>query len=354
MTRPWRSRLLLVVFVLAPLALSAAACGGDGAPASGRPKLVVSMFGYAADRVEETVIKPFERQTGIDVVVETGANADRLSKLRINRNAPTVDVTLMSDFYAALGEHEGLFEKVDAAALPNLADVRPFARNPAGYGPAYTFALLGMIYRTDRVQGTPTPDQLISGRYKGQIAVPDMAITAGIPFLLALAEAYGSGPTDMEAAFRTLVRMKPDVLTFFSRSTELASLLDREEVVMAPALDLFAVDLVQRGQPIAWAPFPVGRYLVTNRAELVKGSPRRAEGQKFIDFLLSPAVQAQAAESFHDKPVNRTVKVPPVLAGLSGKAATDPVGAGFRPVDFTSVMSNYGTWVERFAREVAG
>ncbi|MGO4426620.1 hypothetical protein AB4Z54_49955, partial [Streptomyces sp. MCAF7] len=38
-------------------------------------KLTVSTFGFGADRFEETVIKPFEKKTGIDVTLETGANA---------------------------------------------------------------------------------------------------------------------------------------------------------------------------------------------------------------------------------------------------------------------------------------
>ncbi|GAA2284215.1 ABC transporter substrate-binding protein [Nonomuraea roseoviolacea subsp. roseoviolacea] len=346
---PRRRILLIVLALLAPVA---AACGGGAAREPG--KLVVSVFGYASDRVERAVVEPFERMTGVDVVVETGANADRLSKLRVNRNAPTVDVVLMSDFYAAMGEKEGLFDKVDEARLPHLAEAHPFARNPGGYGPAYTYALLGMTYRTDRFTAPPGLERLGEPAYRGQVAVPDLAITAGVPFLTTLARAYGSGPADADAAFRALARLKPDVLTFYNRSTELASLLDRGEVVMAPSLDIFAVDLVARGRPVAWAPLDAGRVIVTNRAELVRGSAHRADAERFIDYLLSRETQERAAASFNDKPVNRAAKLPPVLARVTGEAAADPIRAGFRPLDLDLVMRNLTTWSRRFAREIAG
>ncbi|GAA0936149.1 ABC transporter substrate-binding protein [Nonomuraea longicatena] len=334
------------------LVLVATACGGT--PETARGTLVVSVFGYAADRVEEAVVTPFERQTGIDVVLETGGNADRLSKLRANRTAPTVDVVLMSDLYAAMGEKEGLFDTLDPARLPNLADAHAFARNPRGYGPAYTYALLGIAYRTDRLAAAPTLDRLGAAPYQGQVALPGTAVSAGVPFLLALAQAYGSGPADVEAAFRALARLEPGVLTFYNRSTELASLLDRGEVVMAPSLDIFAVDLVERGRPIAWTPPDFGRYLITNRVELVKGSPNRAMGERFIDYLLSRPVQERAATAFHDKPVNRTARLPPALTRVSGAAAADPIGAGFRPIDLDFVMRHHHAWIQRFAREIAG
>jgi putative spermidine/putrescine transport system substrate-binding protein len=348
MIKSTRATLAVVV-----LALAAACAGPQDAPGDPK-KLVISGFGFASDRVEETVIKPFEQQTGIDVVMETGANADRLNKLRVNKNSPTVDVMLITDFFAAVGEQDGLFDRVDPAAVPNLSKVYDFAKNPDDFGPAYTYTLLGMVYRTDLVTQPPSMDLLTSPQYKGKVALPDTAITPGLPFLLALGEQYGSGPRDVDAAFRELGTMKPNVLKFFDRSTEVTSLLDRGEVVAAPGLDLFAVDLVQAGKPLAWQPFDKGRYLMTNRAEIVKGSKNKAGAEKFLNYLLSAQVQQGAAESFHDKPVNPDAKLPDILAKVSGTAANDPAAAGFHPVDMLFVVAHNKEWTDRFMREVSG
>ncbi|MCP2163640.1 ABC transporter substrate-binding protein [Goodfellowiella coeruleoviolacea] len=347
------SRLLRAVLAGAVLAVSVTACAGES-PSQDPNKLVVSTFGFGADRFEEAVVKPFEQQTGMDVVVESGNNADRLTKLQINKNNPTVDVVLISDLFAAIGKKQGLFEQIDSAAIPNLSKSFDFAYSTDGYGPAYTYQLLGMLYRTDKVSGQPGLSQLWDAKYKGQVALPALSASAGIPLLFGTAEQFGSGPQDVDAAFTKLTELKPNVLKFFSSSTEVVSLLDRGEVTMAPALDLFAVDPVKAGKPLAWAPMDKGKYVVTNSAQVVKGAHNKAGAEKFIDYLLSTEVQEKAAEAFNDKPVNRYAKVPDALAAVSGEIAKDPTAAGYRTPDLDFAVEHNDEWVDRFAREVSG
>ncbi|WP_033319769.1 ABC transporter substrate-binding protein [Streptomyces yerevanensis] len=335
----------LVAFALSGCAESAAA---------DPKKLTVSTFGFGADRFEEAVVKPFEKKTGIDVTVETGANADRLTKLRVNKTDPTVDVVMISDLFAAMGQKQGLFDKVDPAKVPNMAKTYDFARSEDGYGPAYTYQLLGMLYRTDRFEQPPTLQDLWDAKHKGKVAVPDMSTSAGAPFLQAASATYGSGPKDTDTGFKKLSDLKPNVLKFFSRSTELVSLLDRGEVEMAPGLDLFAVDPAKAGKPIGWAPFDKGRYVAANTAQIVKGGKNKTGAEKFIDYLLSADVQEQAAASFNDKPVNQDAEVPATISEVAGKAASDPAAAGFASPDLAYSVEHNDEWVDRFQREVSG
>lgn len=317
-------------------------------------KLTVSTFGFGADRFEETVIKPFEKKTGIDVTLETGANADRLTKLRVNKNDPTVDVVMISDLFAAMGQKQGLFDKVDPEKVPNMAKIYDFAKSQDGYGPAYTYQLLGMLYRTDKVKQPPTVQTLWDAKYKGKVAVPDLSTSAGVPFLQAVSATYGSGPKDTDTGFKKLSDLKPNVLKFFNRSTELVSLLDRGEVEMAPGLDLFAVDPAKAGKPIGWVPFDKGRYVAANTAQIVKGAKNKAGAEKFLDYLLSADVQEKAAASFSDKPVNKDAKVPAAITKVSGEAASDPAAAGFTSPDLKYSVEHNDAWVDRFQREVSG
>jgi len=125
-------------------------------------------------------------------------------------------------------------------------------------------------------------------------------------------------------------------------------------VEMAPALDLFAIDPVEAGKPIAWAPLDKGRYVVSNTAQLVKGAHNKAGAEKFINYLLSAKAQEKAAATFHDKPVNEDAKIPAEITKVSGDAATDPAAAGFTVPNLELAVKNNDEWVDRFQREVSG
>ncbi|MFC7740914.1 extracellular solute-binding protein [Nocardiopsis composta] len=146
------------------VALAAAASSCASVREDDPDTLVVSTFAFATEEFMEVVGEPFEEETGIEVVLDTGTNAGRLTKLRINKEAPDTDVVLISDYYARIGADMGLFAEVDPADVPAMEGIWPWAVDPQGYGPAYTFQLLGMVYRTDLVDGVPDSwDDLGSG-----------------------------------------------------------------------------------------------------------------------------------------------------------------------------------------------
>lgn len=348
----------LAAAIVALVVISGCASTDGGSGGSGADELVVSGFSFGAEDFENTVIKPFEEKTGITVTFDSGSNSDRYNKLLVGRANPDTDVVLISDLFAADGERSGLFSPLDPATIPNLANTVDFAR-PVGagdnYGAAYTFTLLGMLYSTTVFGDTPpTVASLWDPKYAGKIAVPDISSTAGIPFLMAVAETFGSGPQDIETAFAKLAELKPSVLQFYSSTTELLSLIERGEVVAAPGLDLFAYDAVAGGSPLAWAALDHGKLLSYNKAELVAGSPNPEGATKFIDYLLSADVQTKDAEAFSDKPVNRSAALPPIIAQVSGGAASDPTAAGFRPLDLGFVSAHRADWIDAFARRVSG
>jgi putative spermidine/putrescine transport system substrate-binding protein len=171
---------------------------------------------------------------------------------------------------------------------------------------------------------------------------------------MAVAETFGSGPQDVDTAFAKLAELKPSVLQFYSSTTELLSLIERGEVVAAPGLDLFAYDAVESGSKLAWAPLDHGKLLSYNKAEVVAGSPNQEAAQKFIDYLLSAEVQTKDAAAFSDKPVNRDATLPPIIAQVSGGAASDPAKAGFTPLDLGFVSAHRPEWIDTFARRVSG
>lgn len=351
------SRLSRTGAVVAATALVAtlAGCSASSPEAGDADTIVVSTFPFGVEEVQEAIIDPFEKATGIKVEIDTGSNTERLSKLELNGNNSDIDVMLISDYYAALGQAKGLFQQVDAANVPNLAEIADFAKEEQFMGPAYSFQLNGTLYNTDKLDAKQAADWALYGdpANKGRTALPDISVTAGQLTVSGIAETEGSGPYDIDTALKTMAGWAPNTLQFYSSSTEVTNLLLQGEIVAAPTLSGFATALVEAGEPIAWTAPASGRYMATNRAMIPAGAPNLAGAEKFIDYLLSVEAQTASADIVGDLPVNPGATVPALLTEIVGQAATDPVGAGYQTLDMKVIVETRSDWANRFAREVS-
>src|SRR6185437_12834443 len=180
--------------------------------------LVVSTFPFGVKEFEQAVVAPFTKQTGIKVELDTGSNSDRLSKLKLTKGKPEADVVLISDYFAALGQKDGLFQKVD---VPNIKELAPFATEGAYEGPAYTHQLNGIIYNTGKLSQKQAADWALFANpaNKGKVALPDISVTAGQLMISGVGESYGKGPYDIDTSLKTLAGWAPNVLQFYTSST---------------------------------------------------------------------------------------------------------------------------------------
>ena len=341
--------------LLGLLALSA--CSGDGGSSDSDETLVLSTFPFGVEEFQEAVVDPFTEETGIEVEVDTGSNSDRLSQLQLaGGEDPGVDVMLISDYYAALGQQDDLFQEVSAGNVPTIDEIADFAVEDAYDGPAYSYQLYGTIYNTDEVDA----DQAASwelwqeDEYSGRLALPDISVTAGQLMVSGVGEAYGDGPYDADTAFSELSDWSADILQFYSASTEVTNLLTQNEIVAAGSLNGFATDLIASGEPIAWTAPEEGRYMATNRAMIPSGTENVEAAEQFIDYLLQVAAQSSSADLVGDLPVNLDAEVPQELTDVVGDIAEDPVEAQYETLDPSELVDTRGEWVDRFAREVSG
>jgi len=334
--------------------LTSCSSGGSGEERSN--KIVVSTFPFGVEEFTKAVIDPFTEATGIEVELSTGSNADRLSRLRLENGEDGTDVTLMSDTYAAMADQDGLFQEVTAEKVAALNDIAEFAVDKAYTGPAYSYQLNGALYRKDKLDAAEATawDLYANSQYSGKIALPDIAVTAGLLTVAGVGSAYGENPYDIDTAFATMSEWAPNVLQFYSSTTEFTNLLTQGEVYGGVAINAFATDLVAAGEPIAWKPVDEGRFMATNRAMIPVGAPNLDGAYQFVDFLLSKKAQQSSAELVGDLPVNLSVDVPKKLTDVVGDLADDPTAAGYQTLDPAEVAPNRPEWVEQFAREVVG
>ena len=354
MTRTSRTRPLALAAGLAVSAVVLAGCSSGDASSSDAESIVVSTFPFGVEEFQEAVVDPFTEATGIEVEIETGSNADRLSKLQLADGDPGIDVMLISDYYAALGQEDDLFQQVEAADVPNLETIADFATEDAYVGPAYSYQLNGTLYSTDELDADEAADWSLYGDsdLEGRVALPDISVTAGQLMVSGVASEFGDGPYDIDAALEQLGEWSPNVLQFYSSSTEVTNLLTQGEIVAADALSGFATDLVASGEPVAWTPPATGKYMATNRAMIPTGAENVDGASQFIDYLLSAEAQSSSAEIVGDLPVNPDATIPSTIQDVVGDIAADPIAAGYATLDPTELVPTRAEWVDRFAREV--
>ncbi|WP_454857467.1 extracellular solute-binding protein [Promicromonospora soli] len=347
-----RRTAVITTGLLATSLLAAGCSAGDDSAAE--DTIVVSTFPFGVEEFQEAVIDPFTAETGIEVEVETGSNADRLSQLEVAAGDSGIDVMLISDYYAALGQESDLFQEVDAAQVASLDEVADFALEEGYAGPAYSYQLNGTLYSTEALSAEEAAEWDLYGdaAHAGELALPDISVTAGQLMISGVGETYGDGPYDIDTALSTLGGWAPGILQFYSSSTEVTNLLTQGEIVAADSLSGFATDLVASGEPYAWTPPATGRYMATNRAMIPAGAPNADGAHQFIDYLLSAEAQTASAELVGDLPVNPDATVPDTISAVVGDIAADPVAEGYVTLDPAELVPTRVEWVDRFAREV--
>lgn len=323
--------------------------------AAAKEKLVVSTWGFAYDVFKKTVQEPFEKKYDCEIVYEFGNNADRLAKLRMFKNSPRVDVVQMTDYFTETMAQEGLLAKLDYAhKLTNYKHLYDFAQTPTGpsYGPAYTVSRFGLVYRADKVKKPLTSfHDLWRPDLAGHIALPELSTTQGPMFLAMVAKASGVSLKDADTIFAKLKTLKPAVVKFYSKSSELINMFERGEVWVAPAQQLVMDGLLKAVPSATWVDPKEGSVAVVNTINVVAGSKHTDLALKYIDFMLSQQTQYENAVKVNDSPVNRLVKIP------AAEAKTLTVGEkmidSLITLDWHYVNSQLPKWLDRWNREIA-
>lgn len=347
----------MTVAAIAAVALTLSSCtAGGGGGSSDADTLVVSTFPFGVEQMQEALFDPFTEQTGIEVEVATGSNADRISQLQLtDGDDPGVDVMMMSDYYTAYGQDQGLFQPVDPDLLPELDNIADFAKEESYDGPAYSYQLNGTMYRTEALSEDEAADWSLydDPDFSGRLALPDIAVTAGQLTVSGVADEFGSGPYDVDTAFSVLGDWAPNILQFYGSTTEVTNLITQGEIDAAASISGFATDLISSGQPVAWTPPEQGAYMATNRAVIPEGAAHIDEAHEFINFLLSEEAQTASADLVGDLPVNPSAEIPDDIRNTVGDVADDPVAAGYSTLDPGELVPTRDEWVSRFAREVS-
>lgn len=331
-----------------------AACGSNDSSSNNEEKpakLVVSTWGFNEDFFRDEIYKPFEEENNVEIVLDTGNNADRLNKVKQGNS--DVDVIFLSDYYAQQGIQEELFETIDRNNIPNIENIYEVAKAPLGeeYGPAYTIAQFGIAYNPDEVSAPITSwEDLWSEDLEGKITIPSITSTTGPMILDTASLVSGNAEFNEDDAYAKLKELMPSVVKEYAQTSEFVNMFAQGEIAAGPIMEMYFADL-QEAVPNAEFVTPAeGGYAVMNTMNVVNGTDQKELSEKFIDYILSQEVQEKSAKNKVDSPVNTAVELTEEEA--EGLTYGEDLITSLHTLDMQFVNDNLKNWIDRWNREL--
>ena len=285
------------------------------------------------------------------LVVETGNSVERMAKIEANKDAPVIDMAVLSAHDGLAAARKGLLQPVDVTKLSNHAKLYDLAKDPIGnyMGIGYTFYATSIVYRSDKVTVTSWAD-LLSPELAGNVALPDVTTNQGPPALYMLGKAMGDTDVSLSAPMDKVGESADDIVTFYVRSSQLAQLFQQEEVWAAPVGRFAWGRFKDNGFPMAWATPEEGQTGGMNVMVMTAGNGNEDLALEFMDFWLSTEIQTALAEALVDSPANADVTVSDEIAENLTFGADTAASLDLIPADV--ILDQREGWLDQWNTKV--
>jgi len=258
---------------------------------------------------QDTVVAPFEQQTGIKVNVETAFDDARLTKLQAQPGS--LDVAFFTDPVMPKVRAAGIPSELDNDLIPNLADVYPVLKTSDSV--AWTFGVWGIAYNADKVQAPPTSwADLLNPAYDGHVTEPDITYNSSVLTLVALARLGGGSLDDLTPGFDRMKQLRQLAPFFWGSSSQMLQQLQAGTIWLTPYASggTYGAAEAPGAPPIRFAIPKEGGYVVAFNGVIPQQSEHKEDAARFVDFMLDPAVQAAWAQAIYYSPGNSKTVIP--------------------------------------------
>lgn len=333
---------------LFPLAIGAALAASS---AAAQETLTISVYAFAQDAYKTALYDPFEELCGCDLVIETGNSVERMAKIEANAADPVIDMAVISSHDALSLAQKGLLQPLDPSRLSNFDKLYPAAQDPLGNAMAvgYTFYASSIVYREDLVSIESWSD-LLGDSLAGNVSLPNITGTQGPLTLMMLDKAAGGDASDFTSTISAIGANADDIVTFYSRSSELAQLMNQEEVIAAPVGRFAWSRFKSSPLPFAWADPVEGQAGGMNVMIMTAGNGNEDLAYQLMDYWLSTEVQTRVAEALIDSPANMEVVVADEIAENLTYGAE--LINSLNILDPEVIIANRDAWVDQWNSEV--
>lgn len=314
---------------------------------------VAGYGGSVETAFREKIIPPFELQTGAKIVYVPGNSTDSLAKLQAQKGNQELSVALIDDGPMSIAVDLGLCARIEEG--PHSKNVYPNARRPGDLAIGLGYGATGLVYNTKVFErnGWPAPSSwkdLEDKRYAGKMVIPPITNGFGLLALVMQARLNGGGENAIEPGFAVMKRISPGVLAWEPSPGKMAELLQTGEAAVGVWSNGRVRSLVAQGAPVKFVYPKEGALGILSEVCAVQGAPQPKLAQSFIQYLLSPEVQAIFTEATGLGPVNKETRLPPAIAA-DVVYGPESVASLISP-DYKAINANREAWTKRWNREV--
>jgi putative spermidine/putrescine transport system substrate-binding protein len=279
-------------------------------------QLVVRTPGGAFDDVKRKLVyEPFQKATGIAIVPYAATAAKLLAMFRAGQAA--IDIIDTGDDVLLQLEQAGVLVPIpyDQFKLTDPNDIDPAVKRKYQVGSFVYAMLLGFntsVYPVGKepkswaefwdLKAFPGP-RTLAGMASGSPNLEFALLADGVP----MDKLY---PIDIARAFKSLSRVRPAIPKFWDTGALSSEMLSDKEVVMGAIWSTRLQVAADQGAPLAaqWNQNEV----LAQAYGIPKGTKTVGAAVKFVDYSLSPDVQARWLRAYKAIPVNKKA-----YAGLS-------------------------------------
>jgi putative spermidine/putrescine transport system substrate-binding protein len=245
---------------------------------------------------------------------------------------------------------EKLLDPLRPGAVPNMNAILPVAIRYDGAFVNFKSPRSAIAYNTRAItHPIDSWNEMWEPRYRRRVLIPAMTRTTAV-FLITAAATLATGKPlqeaqyDVDAGFRKLAELKPNILNIYQETPQVATLLEQGEGWMAGGLfSSYIVDRQKAGAPLELSKPREGSFALSSSIAKIKNAPHGDVADAIINDFLGEEIQRILVEEFNDAPSNPKV---PLLPGMM------PLDETFF-TDWEFVRKNRRAWLERFDREIA-
>ncbi len=299
--------------VAASTLLTTVACGssGDSGGASSAGTVVVpDPGGDLGKAMKKAFFDPFEKKTGIDVVLSPGEFDAAVVLTGVKAGAPAFDLVNVNG--AALQRFRGdsALEPVDYTLWKDgVRDKIAPVKAADDAVPAYYISIVPS-WSTGKLGGnalTSWADFWNVGKFPGKRTLAPGSWGAGGATFEIAALADGVAPKDLypidyDRVFASLDKLKPNLVKYWETGAEPIQLLTGGQATVASAWNGRVAGAQDKGAPVAstWNQ----SILQYDNWAILKGAKNAGNAQKLLAFMMEPEAQADFANAITYSPAN--------------------------------------------------
>ena len=194
-----------------------------GSVGSGKPNaLTFGVWGGTwQDLCQKAALKPFSKETGININFVLGSESQRFSKQVAQKKNPPTDVTQLPLEYLERGQNMDLWHSLDSDLISVYDDVPDKVKGEGWL--AHHFTASSLVYNTNTFDSPPKDMGVyLDPKYKGRVALgePTQRSPAFDVMAFSLYKTNGKTYKDIEAAFEMYENIVKNMNPKFAGATE--------------------------------------------------------------------------------------------------------------------------------------